>query len=176
MPGDTVYISIGSNIDPEVHIPKAIRMLHNFAEIEDLCVSSFYVSEAVGPSNQPRYRNGAARLITSLEPDTLRRDILRRIEHDCGRVRKADRYAPRTLDLDIVLFGDRIIATDVMTIPDPAIWEHIFVTIPLLEIAPGLQIPGRNVPLSEMVPTVDPASLSIDDSLNRLIQEGNHYG
>lgn len=176
MPGETVYISIGSNIDPDVHIPEALRALRECSGLEGLCVSSFYVSEALDRPDQPCYRNGVARFNTSIEPEMLRADVLRRIEHECGRVREIDLYAPRTLDLDIILFGDRIISTDVMTIPDPAIWKHVFVTIPLLEIEPGLQIPGRNAALSELASGIDRAALSKDDSLSKLIQQGKKDG
>ena len=169
MPCETVYISIGSNIDPGVYIPKALELLQDRSELDNLTVSSFYLSEALGRPDQPWYRNGVARFSTSLEPESLRSDVLRPIEHECGRVRETDLYAPRTLDLDIILFGGRIIDTEVMTIPDPAIWKHLFVTIPLLEIAPSLHVPGRSLSLSELAVTVDPLALSKDDSLENML-------
>lgn len=176
MPSETVFISIGSNIEPAVYIPKAIEALRNHPDISDLCVSSFYISDALGRPNQPKYRNGVARFTTSVEPDALKNGLLRRIEHDCGRVRTEDRCAPRTLDLDILLYGDRIIRLDSTTIPDPAIWEHVFVTIPLLEIAPTLTVPGRSGTLIDQLPATIVSELPRDDSLNLVLQEGSHHG
>jgi len=170
MPGEIVYISIGSNIDPEVHIPRALHLLR------DQLVSSFYISEALERPDQPRYRNGVARFSTSLEPEILKREVMRKIERECGRIRSSDRNAPRTLDLDIILYGGRTICTDMLTIPDPAIWEHDFVTIPLLEIAPDLEIPGQNRSVSQIESNVEAATLSRDEALNQRIQEGNTHG
>jgi 2-amino-4-hydroxy-6-hydroxymethyldihydropteridine diphosphokinase len=164
MPHEMVYISIGSNIEPDIHIPNVVRMLSEHNAIGDLCVSSFYINEALGRPDQPYYRNGVARFTTELEPEALKIEVLRKIEHECGRIRTKDLYSPRTIDLDIILFGDRIITNDSMTIPDPAIWQHVFVTIPLLEIEPSPNLPGRD----EVLTFEDSVALPKDDSLNSL--------
>jgi 2-amino-4-hydroxy-6-hydroxymethyldihydropteridine diphosphokinase len=171
-----VYISIGSNIDPDVYIPKAAEMLHNHPDLSDLKISSFFVSKALGLPEQPDYRNGVARFSTTLEPKSLKTDVLRKIEFDCGRRRTADRHAPRTIDLDIVLYGDRIIRSNDMNIPDSAIWERDFVTIPLLELAPELIIPSVNRTVADLAANSRLNTLKKDDSLNSHLSEGKYNG
>ena len=177
MSSETVYISIGSNIEPHRYIPKAVALLQSRAEVCDLQLSSFYASEAVGRPDQPEYRNAVASFSTSLEPEVLKTEVLRQIEKECGRTRTSDLYAPRTLDLDIILFGQREIRTDSISIPDSAIWEHVFVTIPLLEIAPHLQIPGRGQTVSDLKLATDPFVIPKDETLNQLLtREGTNHG
>ena len=172
MPGNTVYISIGSNIHPERFVPKAIELLKNNPHLDAFQVSSFYKSKALERPDQTPYSNGVARFQTTLDPLTLKTEVLRKIEYQCGRVREEDRFAPRTIDLDIILFGDLQIDDETMTIPDPAIWEHAFVTIPLLQLEPSPIIPERCAP----IPCIEPDLLPEDTTLNDILREGKAHG
>ncbi len=111
--------------------------------------SSLYASDPLGPPDQPRYVNAVAALDTALEPWQLL-DALQRIELEQGRVRKAERWGPRTLDLDILLFGSRVIADERLTVPHYHMHARPFVLYPLAELAPELELPdGRR--LSELL-------------------------
>ncbi|HWV11155.1 MAG TPA: 2-amino-4-hydroxy-6-hydroxymethyldihydropteridine diphosphokinase, partial [Pseudomonas sp.] len=111
--------------------------------------SSFYASDPLGPADQPRYVNAVAALDTTLEPLTLL-DALQTIEQNQGRVRKAERWGPRTLDLDILLFGERLLDEPRLQVPHYHMHARAFVLYPLAELAPDLQLPdGR--PLSALL-------------------------
>ncbi|MDX9973070.1 MAG: 2-amino-4-hydroxy-6-hydroxymethyldihydropteridine diphosphokinase [FCB group bacterium] len=134
-PETLVYIGIGSNIEPERNIPRALELL---AEKVDLrAVSPFYRSAAVGPPGQPDFLNGVCRIATTLGARALKNDVLRAVEAALGRVRGADKYAPRTIDLDILLYGAEVYDEEDLRIPDPDIRTRPFVAVPLLAVAPG---------------------------------------
>ncbi|MDF2780036.1 MAG: folK, partial [Enterobacteriaceae bacterium] len=105
-----------------------------------VAVSGFYRTPPLGPQDQPDYLNAAVALETSLAPEALL-DHTQRIELDQGRVRKAERWGPRTLDLDIMLFGDETIATPRLTVPHYDMKNRGFMLWPLFEIAPELHFP-----------------------------------
>ena len=176
MPHDLVYIAIGSNIDPIKHIPPALDALRNHPDIDMMAVSSLYISEALDRPEQPNYLNGVLSIETSLSPENLKFQVLRPIEDQQGRVRTDDRFAPRTLDLDIILFGNRVIPEGPVQVPDPAIGRHAFVTIPLLEIAPTIRIPGMAEDLASLAAMSPEEILEVDDSLTRLVQKGLPHG
>lgn len=176
MSPELVYISIGSNIDPVKHIPPALDALRNHPDIDVKAISSLYISEALDRPEQPNYLNGVILIETSISPESLKFDVLRPIEDQQGRVRTDDRFAPRTLDLDIILFGDRVIVEGPVEVPDPAIGRHAFVTIPLLEIAPTICIPGMAEDLASLATMSPEEVLEVDDSLTRLVQKGLPHG
>jgi 2-amino-4-hydroxy-6-hydroxymethyldihydropteridine diphosphokinase len=127
------FISIGSNIDPERHLPLAIRCLREIGAV--IAVSMVYQNPAIGMTPQPDFLNAAALVETELPPLTIR-DHLRRIEADSGRVRSEDKFAPRTLDLDLGMLGSVVHQDDLLTIPDPDILTHAHLAIPFAELAP----------------------------------------
>jgi len=135
------YIALGSNLDePARQLQRAVGELAALPDTRLEQVSSVYRSAAVGPGAQPDYLNAAARLATRLEPEALL-DALQRIEQFQGRQRGA-RWGPRTLDLDILLYGDRQIHSPRLTIPHPRMHEREFVLYPLREISnTNLQLP-----------------------------------
>jgi 2-amino-4-hydroxy-6-hydroxymethyldihydropteridine diphosphokinase len=141
---NTVYIGLGSNLaDPQSQLRDALTALAQIPNTTLSQVSSLYGSEPLGPSDQPRYVNAVAQLATSLEPLALL-DELQRIEMQQGRVRKAERWGPRTLDLDILLFGNQTIALPRLTVPHYHMHARAFVLYPLAEIQPTLVLPdGR---------------------------------
>jgi len=142
------YVLVGSNIDPEHNIPTALRML---AERVRVCaISTFYRTEPLGSPGAPPFLNGAVRIETDMEPRELKFGVLREIESALGRTRGPDRYAPRTIDLDIALHGSLIISEPDLEIPDPDIAARSFVAIPLAELAPELVLPGHEITLAEV--------------------------
>ena len=124
------YLSLGSNIQPESHLVRAIELLQNYGSLEK--ISNAWESESVGAKG-PNYLNACVLLVTPLEQMELKQEALLPIETSLGRRRSADKFAPRTMDIDIVVF-DGISCDD-------KYWEQAFVVIPLAEIYPEFQNP-----------------------------------
>lgn len=136
-------IGIGSNLgDRAAHIEFSRNALAELPDSTLTAFSSIHETAPVGPVRQGAYLNAAAALDTSLDPHALL-EHLRRIEQQAGRVRH-ERWGPRTLDLDILLYDDRVIDTDTLTVPHPHMHERAFVLDPLCEIAPDAQHPTLN--------------------------------
>ena len=137
------YVGLGANLgDRESTVRAAVEALGAEDGIEVVAVSTLRETEPVGVGDQPRFLNGAVGLETSLGV----RDLLERllaIEQRFGRVRVPGEHAPRTLDLDLLLYGDETIAEPGLTVPHPRLHERRFVLEPLAELAPGLAVPGR---------------------------------
>ncbi|WP_089636872.1 2-amino-4-hydroxy-6-hydroxymethyldihydropteridine diphosphokinase [Escherichia coli] len=135
------YIAIGSNLaSPLEQVNAALKALGDIPESHILIVSSFYRTPPLGPQDQPDYLNAAVALETSLAPEELLNHT-QRIELQQGRVRKAERWGPRTLDLDIMLFGNEVINTERLTVPHYDMKNRGFMLWPLFEIAPELVFP-----------------------------------
>ncbi|MAE23113.1 2-amino-4-hydroxy-6-hydroxymethyldihydropteridine diphosphokinase [Pseudomonas sp. ALS1279] len=143
---ERVYIGLGSNLaEPLQQLRAALHTIAQLPRSQLLAHSSFYISDPLGPAEQPRYVNAVAALDTELEPWQLL-DALQRIEQEQGRVRKAERWGPRTLDLDILLFGERLIDDERLTVPHYHMQARPFVLYPLAELAAELQLPdGRSL-------------------------------
>ncbi|MDX1344344.1 MAG: 2-amino-4-hydroxy-6-hydroxymethyldihydropteridine diphosphokinase [Sedimenticolaceae bacterium] len=134
-------IGLGSNLDnPRDQVVEALQELSETDGIRLLARSSLYLSEPLGPQDQPDFINAAAAIETTLEPLSLL-EVLQAIEQRHGRKRERH-WGPRTLDLDLLLYDDEQIRHPDLTVPHPAIAERSFVLLPLQEIAPGLVIPG----------------------------------
>lgn len=135
------YIAIGSNLaSPLEQVNAAIQALGEIPQSRIVALSSFYRTPPLGPQDQPDYLNAAVALETTLAPEALL-DHTQRIELQQGRVRKAERWGPRTLDLDIMLFGDAVINTERLTVPHYDMKNRGFMLWPLFEIAPELVFP-----------------------------------
>jgi 2-amino-4-hydroxy-6-hydroxymethyldihydropteridine diphosphokinase len=135
---ERVYIGLGSNLaDPAEQLREAIKALAQLPQTRLSGVSAFYASDSL-LAGQPRYTNAVAALDTSLEPLALL-DALQAIENDQGRER-LERWGPRTLDLDIVLFGDRLIDEPRLKVPHYHLHARAFVLYPLAELAPGITL------------------------------------
>lgn len=144
-PSSRAYIGLGSNLDdPRMQVTQALTELKRLPDTVWVGASSLYRSDPVGPAGQPDYINAVAVIDTLLPAETLL-DELQRIEQAHHRVRKIH-WGPRTLDLDIILFGDAIISTDRLLVPHPFAHERNFVLWPLAEVAPDLIFPdGRSI-------------------------------
>lgn len=136
-----VYIALGSNLaSPLEQVNAAVKALGEIPDTRLVAVSSFYRTPPLGPQDQPDYLNAAVALETTLAAEVLLSHT-QRIELQQGRVRKAERWGPRTLDLDIMLFGQAMMNTDTLTIPHYDMHNRGFMLWPLYEIAPSLTFP-----------------------------------
>lgn len=137
------FIGIGSNLnEPVDQVTRAIGELQKIPVSDCIAHSSLYYGPPMGPQNQPDYVNAVARLHTQLEPLALLEALLE-IEQAHMRVRIGERWGARTLDLDLILYGDRQIADSRLIVPHPRLHERAFVLYPLEELAPKLHIPGQ---------------------------------
>jgi 2-amino-4-hydroxy-6-hydroxymethyldihydropteridine diphosphokinase len=133
------FIGVGSNIEPEANIRAALGLLGRHVRVTQ--VSTFYRTEPIGRPEHPAFHNGVFEVETDQPPRELKR-VLRQVESSLGRRRSADRYAPRTIDLDLLLWDDVEVESDELRLPDPEIAERVFVAVPLCELAPNLVLPG----------------------------------
>lgn len=123
-----VYLSLGSNIQPEINLPRAVELLSGHGMVRR--VSEAWESEAVG-SDGPNFLNTCALFITPLSQTEVKEQVIHPIETKLGRKRSADKNAPRTIDIDVVLFDEQLC--------DAKFWKQAFVIIPLAEIHPEYQ-------------------------------------
>lgn len=143
MTKEIAYIGLGSNLAaPEAQIHTARQAISSLEGVSEHAFSSLYRSPPMGPQDQPDYVNAVMAIETDLSAIALLRH-LQQIELDHGRVRKDERWGARTLDLDILLYGQSIINQPDLIVPHYGLAERAFVLYPLQEIAPELEIPGR---------------------------------
>jgi 2-amino-4-hydroxy-6-hydroxymethyldihydropteridine diphosphokinase len=141
------YVGLGANLgDRESTIRRAIELLAAEPAVEVVAVSSLRETDPVGYAEQPRFLNGVAAVETELGPRTLL-DRLLAVERKLGRVRdEGPRFGPRTIDLDLLLYGDEVLDEPGLTVPHPRLAERLFVLEPLYELDPELTLPdGRAV-------------------------------
>lgn len=149
-PTVTAYIGLGSNLDDPLAQIKSARMALRVVEgIREAAFSGLYRSPPMGPRNQPDYVNAVMAMETSLAPMELLR-ILQAIEKKHRRVRTGDRWGPRTLDLDLLLYGQEVIDLPELKVPHVGVDNRAFVLYPLREVAPALVIPGKGA-LAELI-------------------------
>jgi 2-amino-4-hydroxy-6-hydroxymethyldihydropteridine diphosphokinase len=133
------YLILGSNIEPVINLRRGLELLREYAQVQ--AVSIPWETQAEG-SDGPNFLNSAACVLTSMDADTLKWQTLRKIEDNLGRKRTANKNAPRTLDLDIIIFDDQVV--------DPKLWDRPFLAIPMAELLPDLIHPGCNKKLHEI--------------------------
>ncbi|HBH63271.1 MAG TPA: 2-amino-4-hydroxy-6-hydroxymethyldihydropteridine diphosphokinase [Erwinia persicina] len=154
-----VYLALGSNLADPLH--QVHSALHALAAIPDttlVATSSLYRTPPYGPPDQPDFLNAAVALDTRLDAETLLNHT-QRIELEQGRVRKAHRWGPRTLDLDIMLFGEQTLSTPRLTVPHYDMLNRAFMLLPLLEIAPALCLPD-GTRLADILARLDTGAIS----------------
>ncbi len=144
-----IFVSFGSNLDPRRNVLAAARTLA--ARVRIVAVSTVYATEPLDRPEQVRFYNGVFQVETALEPRDLKYGVLRAIEAELGRERTEDKYAARTIDLDLILYNDLVLDTQGLVIPDPDLAERPFLALPLYELAPGLILPDSGRPLRELV-------------------------
>jgi 2-amino-4-hydroxy-6-hydroxymethyldihydropteridine diphosphokinase len=134
-----VYLNIGSNIEPEYHLREAIRLLSEQGQVE--AVSNAWASHAFG-SNGPDFLNACVLFLTHWMPLELKVKVIRPIETRLGRVRSADKFAPRTIDIDIILFDDEPFGGE--------FWSNAFVVVPLADLLPDFHHPFNYEKLAQV--------------------------
>jgi len=138
------FVALGSNlVEPEAQVTQAFIALTRLPQTRLLAQSSLYRSAPVGYAEQPDFINAVALIETEIAAHDLLQSLLE-IERDFGRIRDF-RNAPRTLDLDLLLYGELTLHEAGLTLPHPRMHERAFVLLPLLEIAPDCAIPGRGL-------------------------------
>lgn len=149
----TAYIALGANLDdPVQQIRQGLALLADLPQCRLLRSSSLYRTAPIGVVGHPDYINAVAAVETTLESGDLL-EKLQAVELRQGRQRHPDEICPRTLDLDLILYGDDTITTPRLTVPHPRLSERAFVLVPLAEIAPSLTIPGRGAVI-DLLPAV----------------------
>lgn len=152
------YIGIGSNLeDPIEQVLRARNAIAALPKSRLIAFSPLYENPAVGPGEQPDFVNAVAAIETRLSPHDLL-DALLAIEADQGRVRGSVRWQPRTLDLDLLVYGRLSIDDERLTVPHPHIQERAFVLQPLTDVAPELDVPGLGA-VAALLSAVHPTRL-----------------
>jgi 2-amino-4-hydroxy-6-hydroxymethyldihydropteridine diphosphokinase len=137
------YVGLGSNMgDRERMLWSAVHMLAFSPEVEVAAVSSIRETDPVGFADQPRFLNAAVALDTELEPRALL-ELLMAVERELGRTRDGPRFGPRTIDLDLLLYGDEVVDEPGLTVPHPRLHERRFVLEPLAELNDELTVPEK---------------------------------
>lgn len=141
------YIGLGSNLgDSQQILADAVQQLKHFGRVK---VSKLYRSPPMGPQDQPYYFNAVAQLVTALSPLALL-DELQKIENESGRVRLRH-WGERTLDLDLILYGEESIQNDRLNVPHVGMMERDFVLVPLLDLDASLQVNGQQIKDSDVL-------------------------
>lgn len=161
--GVTVYLGVGSNVDPQANIRKGIELIRSRFGV--IAVSPMYRSAAWGVAEpQPDYINLAVSAVTDKDLFATRSE-LRFIEESLGRKRTADKFARRTLDIDLLLYGDTLIKDEWGQIPHPHLFTKRFVHMPMMDIAQNVTIPGHS---GEAFGNVKPAFDDPEDAIRKI--------
>lgn len=150
---ELAFIALGSNIEPVLNLSRAIARLASLGSL--IATSHVYQNPAITSEPQPDYLNAAALLETDLQPLALR-ERFRTLEASLGRVRGADPYAPRTIDLDLCLYGSHILAHPLLEIPDPDILTRPHLAITLAELMPDFVHPQTGDTLAAIAKRLRP--------------------
>ena len=144
------YVGLGSNLGDREHmIWGAVHMLAFNPDVDVVAVSTLRETDPVGYLDQPPFLNAAAALETTLSPRALL-ELLLVVERELGRTRDGPRFGPRTIDLDLLLYGDETVDEPGLTVPHPRLHERVFALEPLAELDPGLAVPGSG-PLAALL-------------------------
>lgn len=157
--GNRAYILLGSNIEPERNLPEAVRRLARHCRL--LAVSPVYESQPVGMTEQPNFLNAAVLVETDLTASDLKSQVLQVVEQELGRVRTADKNAPRTIDLDISLFNNEVLELGQRRIPDPEILEFAHIARPLADLAPEYVHPETGHSLRDIAESLPEGGLAL---------------
>ena len=168
-PPEWAYVAVGSNIEPHRSVPRALELLRAVCPVR--AVSTFYETAAIDRPEQPSYRNGMFALEWSGGARALKFDHLRNVEAALGRTRTDDAYAPRTIDLDIMLLGNLVCREPDLQIPGPEIRGRPFVAVTLCELFPEAVLPDTGERIVELATGADVDSLMPDRALTEVLKE-----
>jgi 2-amino-4-hydroxy-6-hydroxymethyldihydropteridine diphosphokinase len=154
----SVYLGLGSNLgNRERNLWLALRRLEPLVRIED--VSSLYETDPVGIEDQPAFLNAVCRTVTGLQPKALLRHI-QDVEHEIGR-RGGERWGPRPIDIDLLLYGDTVTNDNGVVVPHPEMAARAFVLVPLAEIAPDVVHPALGKDARSLVKEIDASGVRV---------------
>ena len=142
------FLSLGSNIEPEKNIVQAVKMLADNVRL--VKSSTVFLTHPLRRRSQPCYYNCVVEVDTEIDPVKLKTEILRGIEEKLGRKRGRDKYASRTIDIDLELYGDLCLSTEDLVLPDPEIRHRSFLSGPLCELEPNLIMPDTGERICEI--------------------------
>ncbi len=175
MTDKTAYIGLGGNLgDRKENIDKAVRMLAEVEQIESVSVSELIETAPLGGAEQPDYLNAVAELQTSFSPEALHQTLIE-IENHLGRVREG-KWSPRTIDLDLLLFEDKIIETPELTVPHQQMHLRSFVLAGLCRLNPELLHPAMNVPIDELAARLNGCNFTFEPDKPQLISIAGNIG
>lgn len=164
-----VFIGIGSNIDPARNLPRALELLAGRFTLTGL--STVYLTTPIGHPEQEPYYNAVCSGTTNLGPSDFHRSVLRDVEHQVGRQRTEDRFAPRTIDLDLLLHDQCVMNRDGLVIPSPDITERDFVCLPLLELDSTLTMPDSGAQLATLTAQLNHSGMTPLHTYTRHLKE-----
>jgi len=163
------FIGIGSNIDPAENVRVAIRSLARQTRL--VGISMVYCTDALDRPEQPPYYNCVVEIETEAPPSEVKRGVLHSIENSLGRKRSEDKYAPRTIDLDLIVYGDLVMDAEGIKLPAPEILERPFLAIPLFELAPNMVLAGYNQRIVEIASRLPQDRMKPLKGYTRLLRE-----
>jgi dihydroneopterin aldolase/2-amino-4-hydroxy-6-hydroxymethyldihydropteridine diphosphokinase len=163
------FVSVGSNINPAENVERAIRLLAR--EVPVMGISTVYQTEAEGSPGQPQYYNCVVEIETELPPRKLKFEVLRGIEDALGRKRGFDKFAARTIDLDLIIYDELEMNTEELTLPDPDITRRPFIAVPLHELAPDLALPGSGLRIEEAVAALSHPAITMLESYTKHLRK-----
>jgi 2-amino-4-hydroxy-6-hydroxymethyldihydropteridine diphosphokinase len=153
------YIGVGSNIDPEANIEKALELLIELVKVTG--ISSFYKTKPLQNKKINYFLNGVWQISTNFSPEQLKYNVLKKIEKELHREQDKDKYSSRTIDLDLLLFGEMVFNNERMVIPDPDIYIRPFIIIPLFELDPELLLPDSGKLIKDLNTDLDNNQLEL---------------
>lgn len=163
------FIGIGSNIEPAKNVRSAVLSLAQQSRV--IGISMVYCTDALDRPEQPHYLNCVVEIDTEATPAEVKHGILRPIENSLGRKRSEDKFALRTIDLDLILYGDVAMDTEDIKLPDPDILERPFLAVPLFELAPDLVLAGYNLRISDIAAKLPQDGMRPQEDYTRLLRE-----
>lgn len=164
------FVGVGANLDPERNILSALPEIESRVQV--VAASRFYRNPALSPDDRemPPFVNGVLKIRTHRMPYDLKYRILRGLEQRFERTRTGNRYSPRTLDLDLLVYGDLEVRSEALTLPDPDISVQPFWAVPLAELFPDFCPPDSSVPMKELVHRLDTRSMVYLESFTEQVR------
>jgi 2-amino-4-hydroxy-6-hydroxymethyldihydropteridine diphosphokinase len=156
---------LGSNVDKERNLPAAVRLLRRLCHV--VAVSRVYETAAVGLAGQPDFLNAAVLVETALEAPALKETVLNRVEKELNRRRQSDKFAARTIDVDLVLFDDAVFTLGHRRVPDPDLRRYLHVAVPVADLLPDYVHPETGESLATIAARLYAAALDGGEALPR---------
>ncbi len=163
------FVAIGSNAEPEENVKRATQLLALKARITG--ISTVYLTEPEGRPEQPSFYNLVVEVETEMAPEEFKYRILRAIENDLGRVRTEDKYALRTIDLDLILYDNLVLHSEDLTLPDREILHRPFLLLSLSELSSDLVLPGTGLSIKQAMAGLSQAGMKRMDRFTQLLKK-----